>query len=326
MISLTRFWSPIWRSLAAATLVAGALGAGSQARADDTHVLHIGYQKGTPLTLLKAQGVLDKALAAKNYTVSWIEFPAGPPLLEAMNAGAIDLGFTGAPPPIFAQSSGSRVAYLAAEPAGPHNEAIIVRADSPLKTIADLRGHTVAVTRGSGSHYLLVAALEKAGLTASDVRPVFLNPADARAAFENGKVDAWVIWDPYLAVVQQAIGTRTIADYADGIEQPYSFFLGFPEFLDAHPDIVQTVFREVLKNDVWVTQHLDETVKLVSQETGVPQSTVRFFFARSKFGLQPLTPAVIASQQRVADVFYQAKLIPHPVRIADAARPLAFEH
>lgn len=320
---------PRWLSrrllLGAAALVAGTLGASAAAQAADTQVLHIGYQKGTPLTLLKSQGVLDKALAAKHFSVSWVEFPAGPALLEAMNAGAIDLGFTGAPPPIFAQSAGGRVVYLAAEPAGPHNEAIIVRADSPVKTVADLRGHTVAVARGSGSHYLLVAALEKAGLKPSDVRPIFLNPAEARAAFENGNVDAWVIWDPYLAVAQLATPTRTIADYADGIAQPYSFFLGEPDFVTAHQDVVQIVFHEILKNDRWVTQHTDETVKLVAQETGLPPATVRFFFARSKFGLQPLSPAVLDSQQRVADIFYEAKLIPHPVRVSDAARPLAFD-
>jgi sulfonate transport system substrate-binding protein len=192
---------------------------GSSAQAAD-HVLHIGYQKGTPLTLLKAQGTLDRELAAKGFQIEWVEFPAGPPLLEAMNAGSIDIGYTGAPPPIFAQAAASRIVYLAAEPSGPHNEALIVRADSPLKSIADLRGQSVAVTKGSSSEYLLVSALAQAGLKLSDIKPAFLNPADARAAFEGGKVAAWAIWDPYLAVVQQATPTRTLADYASGIAQP----------------------------------------------------------------------------------------------------------
>ena len=161
------------------------------------HTLRIGYQKGTPLMLLKAQCTLVKPLAARGFDLAWTEFPAGPPLLEAMNAGSIDLGYTGSPPPIFAQAEGSRIVYLAAEPAGPHNEAIVVPDGSPLKTVADLKGRTVAFARGSSSNYLIVAALEKAGLKYADVKPAFLMPADARAAFEGGKVDACDDdWDP----------------------------------------------------------------------------------------------------------------------------------
>jgi len=293
------------------------------ASAADLNVLNIGYQKGTPLTLLKAQGTLDKVLGARGFAVRWIEFPAGPPLLEAMNAGSIDIGYTGAPPPIFAQAGESRVAYLAAEPSGPHNEALIVHADSPIKSVADLKGHTVALARGSSSHYLLVAALKKAGLHYADVKPVFLSPADARAAFESGRVDAWTIWDPYLAVVQQATPVRTLADYSSGIAQPYSFFLGRPAFVTAHRDIVATVLAAVAQGDAWATTHRSELVKLIAAQTGVPQPVVTTFLARSQFGVLALNPTILASQQRVADVFYQAKVIPRKVDVDAIAMPVS---
>nr|WP_310632188.1 sulfonate ABC transporter substrate-binding protein [Paraburkholderia sp.] len=286
-------------------------------------VVDIGYQKGTPLTLLKARGTLERALAQKGYAVRWTEFAAGPPLLEAMNAGAIDIGYTGSPPPIFAQAAGSRLVYLAAEPAGPQNEALIVRAGSPLKRVADLKGRTVALARGSSSHYLLVAALAQAGLRYEDVKVVFLSPADARAAFDSGHVDAWAIWDPYLAVVQQAEPTRTLADYGSGIAQPYSFFLGAPDFVKAHRDVVATVLQAVKEGDAWVLAHRDETTQLIARETGVPPPVVAYFLARSRFGVLPLDNAILASQQRVADVFFAQKLIPHAVNVAQAAVPVA---
>ena len=226
----------------------------------------------------------------------------------------------------FAQAAGSHIVYLAAEPSGPHNEALIVRANSPLKSVADLRGHTVALTKGSSSEYLLVEALGKAGLKLSDIKPIFLIPSDARAAFEGGKVDAWAIWDPYLAVVQKAFDTRTLADYASGITQPFGYFLGAPDFVKAHRDVIELVFAEVSKNDLWVQQHQDETVKLIAAETGIPSTTVKFFLDRSKFGLLPLSSSILESQQHVADVFYQAGAIPNAVRIENIVLPIPIVH
>ncbi|EOH6072886.1 aliphatic sulfonate ABC transporter substrate-binding protein [Burkholderia cenocepacia] len=294
------------------------------ARAAAAHTLRIGYQKGTPLTLLKAQPTLDKPLAARGFDIAWTEFPAGPPLLEAMNAGSIDLGYTGSPPPIFAQAAGSRIVYLAAEPAGPHNEAIIVLDGSPVKTIADLKGRTVAFARGSSSNYMIVAALDKARLSYTDIKPAFLTPADARAAFEGGKVDAWAIWDPYLAVVEQTLSVRTLADYASGIVQPYSFFLGAPDFANAHPDVLSDVLSAVARGDAWTMNHRTEAAQLIAREIVVPTPIVEHYLARSAFGLRPIDAAVLDAQQRVADTFRRANVIPRAVRVADIAHPVSF--
>ena len=174
--------------------------------------VRIGFQKYGTLVLLKSKGLLEEKLKPLGYTVEWTEFPAGPQLLEALNVGAIDYGTTGEAPPIFAQAAGAPLVYVGYEPPAPSGEAILVPADSPLKTVADLKGKNVALNKGSNVHYLLVKALEKAGVSYSDIKTSFLPPADARAAFEKGAVDAWVIWDPFLAAAEAATGARTLAD------------------------------------------------------------------------------------------------------------------
>ena len=187
------------RGLAAVLAAAVSLGAISQASAD---TLRIGYQKYGTLVLLRADGSLDKRLAEKGVDVRWTEFPAGPQLLEGLNVGSVDFGTTGETPPVFAQAAGADLLYVAHEPPAPLSEAILVPKDSPLKTAADLKGKRVAFNKGSNVHYLLVRALEDAGLSINDVTPVYLAPADARAAFERGSVDAWVIWDPFQAAAE----------------------------------------------------------------------------------------------------------------------------
>src|SRR5262249_13934412 len=156
--------------------------------------------------LLKPTGILEERLKPLGYTVSWKEFPAGPQLIEAVNVGAVDFAHTGEAPPVFAQSEGAPILYIAHEPEAPKADAIIMLKDSPIKTVADLKGKKVALNKGSNVHYLLVKALEKAGLSYSDVEVTFLPPADGRAAFEKGAVDAWVIWEPFRAAAEISAG------------------------------------------------------------------------------------------------------------------------
>ncbi|PTT82082.1 sulfonate ABC transporter substrate-binding protein, partial [Pelomonas sp. HMWF004] len=164
--------------------------------AAQTTTLRIGFQKSASLlTLQKSTGSLEKRLAPLGVSVKWVEFPAGPQLLEGLNVGAVDVGFVGEAPPIFAQAAGAKFVYIGFDPAAPEAEAIVVPKDSAIKSVAELKGKKVALNKGSNVHYLLVKALEQAGLKYTDIQPVFLPPADARAAFERGAVDAWVIWD-----------------------------------------------------------------------------------------------------------------------------------
>src|ERR1700728_5050335 len=166
---------------------AGALVPGARSAQDK--VVNIGFQKYGNLILLKGRGGLESKLAPLGFRVEWREFPSGPPLLEALNAGAIDFGQTGETPPIFAQAAGVPLVYAGYEPPVPQGEAILVPKDSSLKTLTDLKGKKIALTKGANVHFLLVRALEKADLKYSEIEPIYLAPADGRAAFERGAVD-----------------------------------------------------------------------------------------------------------------------------------------
>src|SRR3984885_13076511 len=212
------------------------------ARAAD-RVVRIGYQKYGNFILSKGTGAFDKTLAAQGVAVEWTEFPSGPPLLEALNAGAIDIGQTGEAPPIFAQAANAGFVYIAHEPPAPKGEAILVPKDSPIKSVADLKGEKVALNKGSNVHYLVVKLLEKAGVKYSDITPVFLAPADARAAFERGSVDAWAIWDPFQAAAEATTEAKTLSDGTETVPN-YQFYLSSQKFLESDSKALDAILAE----------------------------------------------------------------------------------
>jgi sulfonate transport system substrate-binding protein len=279
------------------------------------HVLRIGYQKAGLLAVVKAQGALDEKLKPLGYTAKWFEFPAGPQLLEALNANSIDFGYTGAPPPVFAQAAGVDFVYVAAEPGGQHNEAVIVKADSPLHTPADLKGKRIALQKGSSSNFLLLEVLKKAGLRYDQIQPVYLPPADARAAFESGDVDAWVIWDPYYASAQQALKARTLSDYT-GLDSANNFYEATRSFAQQHPEVVAAVLAQLRSTGQWVNAHPSETAALIAPAVGLDRSLVETWVRRVPYGTTTVTPEIVRGQQRVADVFYDAHLIPQKITVS----------
>src|ERR1700726_1724828 len=232
-------------------------------------VVRIGFQKYGKLVLLKSKGTLEDRLKAAGYSVVGTEFPSRPPLLEALNVGAIDFGNAGEAPPIFAQAAGAPLQYVAYEPPAPRGEAILVPRDSRLNSVADLRGKKVALNKGSNVHYLLVKALEKAGVKYSEVEPVFLAPADARAAFERGAVDAWGIWDPYQAAAETATGARTLAD-GSGIVSNYQFYFASKKFIAADPKIVDLVLAQLSEVDEWARGDIHAVAEQIAPTIGLP--------------------------------------------------------
>ncbi|KGE11044.1 sulfonate ABC transporter substrate-binding protein [Burkholderia gladioli] len=305
-------WLPA--ALLSAAALLGSTAASAQAGAD--HLLRIGYQKAGLLAVVKAQGALDGKLKSLGYTVKWFEFPAGPQLLEALNANSIDFGYTGAPPPVFAQAGGVRFVYVGAEQPAPHNEAIFVRAGSPIRDVAGLRGKKVALQKGSSSNYLLLAALNKAGLRYDEIHPVYLAPADARAAFESGDVDAWVVWDPYYAAAQSSLKVRTLSDYT-GLTATYNFYEATRDFAAAHPEVVGAVLRQLRETGLWVNGHPAETAAIIAPKVGLDTALVETWFKRVPFGAVPIDERIVASQQAVADAFYGVKLIPRKLEVAE---------
>jgi sulfonate transport system substrate-binding protein len=307
------------RLVATAVLSMSIALAGVGASYGQDKVVRIGFQKYGKLVLLKSKGTLEDKLKAAGYKVVWTEFPSGPPLLEALNVGAIDFGNTGEAPPIFAQAAGAPIQYVAYEPPAPQGEAILAPKDSKLTSVADLRGKKVALNKGSNVHYLLVKALEKAGVKYSEVEPVFLAPADARAAFERGAVDAWVIWDPFQAAAEAATGARTLAD-GTGVVSNYQFYFSSKKFLESYPGIVDLVLAELREVDDWAKSDIHAVANQLAPAIGLPVGVVEVALKRQSYGIKPVTDSVIADQQRVADTFFALGLLPKQIKISDAAR------
>lgn len=292
----------------------------AQAKGEVQVQVRIGYQKYGTLTLLKGRGTLEKRLAEQGVGVKWTEFPAGPVLLEGLNVGSIDFGTVGEAPPIFAQAAGANLIYVGNEPASPASEAIVVPKGSGLRTLADLKGKKIALNKGSNVHYLLLKALEKAGVAYADIQPVFLPPADARAAFERGSVDAWAIWDPFLAAAEKQLGARVLAD-GKGLVANYQFYLASRTYAEKNPEILRIVLDEVAKVDDWGRNNPEEVATILSAQTGLSKDVVALAAARYAYGVKPVSVDVIASQQRVADAFSSLKLIPKPIVVKDALLP-----
>lgn len=278
-------------------------------------VVSVGFQKYGNLILLKGRGGLEDRLAPLGYKVEWKEFPSGPPLLEALNAGAIDFGHAGETPPIFAQAAGVPFVYAGYEPAAPKGEAILVPRDSPIKSVADLKGKKIALNKGSNVHYLLVRALESAALKYSDVETAFLAPADARAAFERGAVDAWVIWDPYQAAAEAATGARELIN-ASGLAPNRQFYLASRKLADDNPKVVDAILAEIADIDRWASSREQEAASELSAGIGVPAPILQVALKRQTYGVRPIDAETTEDQQHIADTFYALGLVPKHVVIS----------
>jgi sulfonate transport system substrate-binding protein len=281
-------------------------------------VLRIGFQKSASvLTLIKAQGTLEKRFSEKGVEVKWIEFPAGPQMLEGLNIGAIDIGYVGEAPPIFAQAAGANFVYVGYEGSSPKAEALLVQKDSRIRKVADLKGKKVALNKGSNVHYFLVKLLEKHGLKYSDIQPIFLAPADARAAFERGSVDAWVIWDPYTAASEKQIGARILAD-ATGVVKNYAYFLAERTFATKSADTLAQLFEELQKQGEWINGHHREASLLVAPLQGLDADVVEKTLRHFSNVFKPITDSVLSEQQELGDTFFELKLIPKAIKVKDA--------
>jgi sulfonate transport system substrate-binding protein len=278
--------------------------------------LRIGYQKSSVnLMVARERRLLEARLPGT--PLKWVEFPAGPQILEALAVGSLDLGFTGDTPPVFAQAAGKDIWYAGLEPPKPTSSAILVPADSPIRTLADLKGRRIGFQKGSSAHFLVVRGVEKGGLRWSDITPVYLTPSDARAAFERGALDAWGIWDPYYAAAE-IDGRARVLSTGVGLTSNNSYYLASRALLhDART--LQALFDSLSEADAWVKGNRTETAHFLAVASGLPLSTtIRFIERRTSGPITRLKDADIADQQRVADAFSKLGLIPKPIRVADA--------
>lgn len=305
-------------ALATATAAFGlSSGLAGRLRAAPVSTLKIGYQKtGLPVIAQQRQ-TIETALKPLGTAVEWVEFSAGPPLVEALNVGAIHLGWTGDAPPIFGQASGSAIVYVAALPPNGEGEAVIAKPASGIASVADLKGRKVAVGKGTSAHNLLVAALEANGLQFSDVEPVYLSPADAAAAFAADKVDAWSIWDPFLAIAEVRHKPNVLVR-APAVLKVNSYFLANRDFPGENTEIVAKTLAALQEAAAWSDANRDQVAEALHKVTGVPLEAQKLAAGRAQFAILPLSPQVVAGQQETADRFFRLGLIPKRITVADA--------
>ncbi|MDR0621426.1 MAG: aliphatic sulfonate ABC transporter substrate-binding protein [Deltaproteobacteria bacterium] len=282
--------------------------------------LRIGYQKSsTLLILLKGQGILEKALESKGVTVEWNEFTSGLPMVEALNVGALDLSADVADTvPLFAQSAGTEFTYFLQEKPSPTAEGIVVAKDSEVKATKDLKGKKLAVAKASGAHYLTVQALNKAGLVFDkDVAISYLQPADARTAFESGAIDAWATWDPFLATVEIQSGARKIDDGSTtGVTYTRFYPISTP-YLAANPDIAKVIADELTKIGQWVKANPDAAADVQAPLVGLDKEIVKLGNSRRSYAVAPVDETALAEEQKIADIFVAEKLLPKAISVKD---------
>ncbi|MFJ3055409.1 sulfonate ABC transporter substrate-binding protein [Herbaspirillum sp. NPDC087042] len=284
-----------------------------------TRQLRIGYQKGA-LSIIRAHGTLEQRLAPLGATVKWVEFSAGPVQLEALGAGSIDFGDVGEAPPIFAQAAGTPLVYVGATVPRPYVEAVLVREESGISRPAQLKGKRIALNKGSNVHYFLVKLLEKHGLAYGDVTPVWLAPADARAAFERGSVDAWAIWEPYLAAAQQTLKARILAD-ADGVVKNRAYYFSTRDYARENADLIKIALDELGRVDELAKSRPDDYAAELATILGLPRSVLDVMVRRYTYGTLPITHAILEEQQQIADAFLDLKLIPRKINLRETAPP-----
>jgi sulfonate transport system substrate-binding protein len=278
--------------------------------------IRIGYQKNGVLVIARQQAALETHFAPQGIAVKWIEFSSGPPMMEAMNVGSVDYGAVGDSPPVFAQSAGAAIVYAAGEPIT-NGQGILVQKDSPIRSIADLKGKRIGFTKGSSAHNIVVRTLEKAGLGYADITPVYLTPPDAGPAFANGSIDAWSIWDPYFAIGEIKQNGRILVN-ASEITKTNSFYIANRDFAKAHGPLLQQIIDVTSSSAKWAEAHRSEVAKSLSAVTGIPLDIQTVAANRSSFAVGPVTDDIVATQQGVADRFYKLGLIPKPIVVRDA--------
>jgi aliphatic sulfonates family ABC transporter substrate-binding protein len=284
--------------------------------AAETPLLRIGYQKIGPLVILKQQHTLEEALKPDGIGVQWVEFQSGPPLMEALNAGGIDVAYAGETPPVFAQAAGVDLVYVGYQPLSGRNAGILVPKDSPIHTVADLKGHSIAFTKGSSAHYLTARNLAKNGLTFADVKPIYLSPSDGAAAFRTGRVDAWAVWDPFFAIAERDPNSNVLT--ANAPSATNAFFLARRAYATAHEAVIVKFIDQINNAAIWSGAHQEELAQTMTEITGVDLDAQRVAAARGSYTAAFLTPEAIARQQLVADTFFALKIIPGRVDVAAA--------
>jgi aliphatic sulfonates family ABC transporter substrate-binding protein len=286
------------------------------AAAPSPRTLRIGYQQFGVLSLVKLHGALDAALGKSGMRIEWRQYPAGLPIIDALEACELELGVVGECPPVFAQAEDVPLVYLAAEEAAPEREAILAHRDSAAESVSDLRGKSIALHRGSNVHYLVIRALEEAGVPYDEVELCFFTPEEARSRFERRAVDAWAIWDPMLSSVRYELGARVLRNGA-GLVKNIAYYIARRPFAEAHPSVVGEFLSHVALAGAWAKDNAASVADLLAPELGVPRGVLALAFLNGSSPV-PLSNELLLGQQQIADTLHRLQLIPRAIRVTEA--------
>ena len=286
----------------------------SDAKGNAGEVLRVGDQRGAIQALMNAAGVLD-GLA---YKIEWVLLPAAAPLLEALSAGAIDVGGVGGAPFAFAIGNGAPIKAIVASrlreaaPEVGKSSAIIVRKDSTLRAVADLRGRKLATIRGSSGHDVALRLLERAKVDPKSVDFVFLNNDDAKAALAAGHIDAWSTWGPYVGIAVEENGDRVLANASALVTkgQIAGFEVASEAAIRDKSDLLRDFLGRIVKARAWVLKNPEAYVQEIAKETGVPAKVARYNVAYAlSTEYAPIDAALIEDQRKTLERYYAAGVI-----------------
>ncbi|WP_374297510.1 ABC transporter substrate-binding protein [Sphingomonas sp.] len=297
-------------------------GCGRSGRSRNKGVVFATQKNGVPF-LAETRGEFAKRLAARGIgPVKWVEFASGPPLIEALRAGAVDIGLVGDTPVVYAQAAATDFYYVAAQSfPGLIGSGLLVPKNSAVTSLVQLRGKKIAYTKGSAAEFALAVGLKQSGLALEDIQPANLAPGDAQTALANGAIDGWVIWDPFYTLAQLRNGARAVALPSSNINT-VAYYIASGSFVRDRTDVLRATLDELRTEAEWGNAHRLYYRDQVAKATRLPPEVLDGMLARYKdflFRVDPVTPDIIANQQKVSDYLFDAHVIPRQVKAKKAA-------
>jgi sulfonate transport system substrate-binding protein len=301
-----------------ATLFGAALGFAitASALAADTVTLRVGDQKGGNRSLLEIAG-LAKDLP---YKIEWSEFPAAAPVLEALNAGALDVGYTGDLAFLTVYAAGAPIKAIGGTRADARTQAILVRQDSPIRTAADLKGKRLAGTRGGWGQFLIEATLEKAGHKLDDATFAPLGPVDAKIALVAGSIDGWAVWEPYVSYATLKDNARIVAD-GECLTPTITFLVASDQAIATKRAAVQDLVQRLNKARLWSLDHLSEYAKSTAELTKLPVDVMLSAYTAQRTGPIVIDAGIVKEIQEASDRATRFGILAKTLDVSKAVDP-----
>ncbi|MFD1486207.1 aliphatic sulfonate ABC transporter substrate-binding protein [Lacticaseibacillus baoqingensis] len=277
----------------------------------------IGYQKADPVDISRARGELAKKMKKQGYQVVFKEFQDGTALTTALKAGDIDYARLGDVPPVTAQANGMDFVYIAAGADKVKGSGIEVKKNSQIASVADLKGKTIAYTKGTSAQFMIIQALKKAGLTTSDVKLVSMDQSAAAVAFAKGTVDAWATWDPYTSTAEVNANAKLLVDDT-GLAKNRDFLISSKQYAAKHQQVSKLLVQYLADDMDWANTHKTALTDMLVKMLKLKKSIVLRMVQRRDYSMGKVTTSILKEQQTIADVFYAQGLISKKVNVESA--------